>query len=69
MVVVVLKRSRVGEGGMTVKGTPKIYRVKCDLQFIDSKVALAFSKIVHSFEVSTVKFDKRKNGGNSHGST
>ena len=54
---------------MTVKGTPKIYRVKCDLQFIDSKVALAFSRIVHSFEVSTVKFDKRKNGGNSHGST
>jgi hypothetical protein len=41
--------------------TSKKYRVKADLVFDDAKVALAFSRIVSSFETSQSK-DRRKNG-------
>ena len=52
-------KTRVVVGKEVFTPTAKRYRVKCDLEFTNPKVALALSRIIQSFEVSTQKVVKR----------
>jgi hypothetical protein len=58
-------KTREDVGRKVFTGTPKIYRVKCDLEFVDPQVALALKRIITSFEVSAQKVvkDVKKLGG------
>jgi hypothetical protein len=44
--------TRVRVGRKVSTGSPKMYRVKCDLVFNDPRVALALRHIIQSFETS-----------------
>jgi len=50
--------TREDVGRKVFTGTAKRYRVKCDLEFTNPKVALALSRIIQSFEVSAQKLER-----------
>ena len=63
------RKSSLGKGGVMVEtrvrvgrkvstGSPKMYRVKCDLVFDNPRVALALRHIIQSFETSVQRLEK-----------
>jgi len=50
--------TRVRVGRKVSTGSPKMYRVKCDLVFDNPRVALALRHIIQSFETSVQRLEK-----------